>query len=638
MKHIYDNDLARTHVLHVHNVDYSVNAAVLHAALPNIPVDKWEETFSAVSSDLIKDILCFLYTFEVSVSKSRIKEILRASNVLQLSHLQKACEPFVIYNLRPHNYIGWRQFSEEENFHNLVRVCKERISKELNLVNQCKEFQELSFAETCDLMKEQVVDHADILFHAIMSWVLVDEDRYMYVEELIDLIDLTKCSRACLKGATVEPYDKVFQTMSLQKKLVQALLSDTYPCEANEDIKYVPGEANANIEHEQTLNYMDNRIADFGKSIIVAFKNFQMNSTHPDMTLKLSDGNTIKAHQVVLAAHSPYFEAVIRRSVDKQTKQTSRHIDTDILQLDPVAVRVLVEYIYSNKIEIGHTELLDYIHGCDFLQLRILLRQCKNYAKTSIVISQENCFEWFTGSKLFHLTKTMNRAAEFICKNFEQVHTMEGLLNLGLDDMLGVLNNSAFGSVPEHVLYETIIFWIIHNQSERGHLTEFLKSNAMKRCSADIKLDMHAILRGKNLDVNETHQIWEAHYAKLAEKCTGAQEEWNTKHFQVGVENGKLKSRLSGLEDKLKSEQQKWNTKHLQVTGENGKLKSRLSILEDKLKSEQQQWNTMHSQVTSENTQLKLHLSQVEYSFGLAQQVIVGLCSQLSQHGIQPNC
>ena len=201
MRHIYDNELAKTYVLHVHDVDYSVNAAVLHAALPHIPANKWEETFSAVSSELVKDILCFLYTFEVPVSLSKVKDLLRASKVLQLSHLQNACEPFVITNLKPHNYIGWLQFSEEEHFHNLAAVCKEKISKELNLVSQCKEFQELSFVETCDLIKQQAADHADTQFHAIMSWVLVHEDRYKYVEELIDLIDLTKCSRACLKIA-----------------------------------------------------------------------------------------------------------------------------------------------------------------------------------------------------------------------------------------------------------------------------------------------------------------------------------------------------------------------------------------------------------------------------------------------------
>ena len=565
MKHIYDNGLAKTHVLHVHDVDYSVNAAVLHAALPNIPANRWEETFNAVKSDLIKDILRFLYTFEVPVSLSKVKDILRASNVLRLSHLQNACEQFVMDNLKPYNYIGWMHFSEAEKFHNLATVCKEKIAKELNLISQCKEFQELSFAETYDLIKEQAADHADTLFHAIMSWVLVDEDRYKFVEELIDLIDLAKCSRACLKKVVVEPYDKLFQTVPLQRKLLEASLSDTSLYEANEEIKYVPGDDEANIQQEHMLDYKDECIADFGKSMIAAFKNFQMNSMHTDMTVKLSGENSIKAHQVVLVAGSPYFEALVRRSSDEENEQTSSQIIfTDLLQLDPVASKALVEYTYSKKIEISNRELLDYIHGCDFLQLGILLQQCKRYAEESLTISEENCFQWLIGGKLFNLQNTKERAVTFICKNFEKVHKMEGLLNLGHDDIVQVLNNDVLGSIPEQVLYEAIIFWIMHNQSERSHLTEFLQSNAMKRCSADMKLDMHSILREKNFDVSETHQIWEAHYARLAEKLTDVQKadkekekEWNTKQSQVNNENSQLKSKLSNVEYTLRSKDQR---------------------------------------------------------------------------------
>ena len=221
-------------------------------------------------------------------------------------------------------------------------------------------------------------------------------------------------------------------------------------------------------------------------------------------------------------------------------EQSSRQIiHTDLLQLDSVAVKTLVEYIYSNKIEIANNELLDYIHGCDFLQLGVLLQQCKNYAEHSVTISPDNCFQWFIGSKLFSLPYTKNRAVSFICKNFEKVHRMDGLLNLGHDDMVGVLNNDALGSVPEQVLYEVIASWIMHNQGERSHLTEFLKSNAMMCCSTDIKLDLSAILREKNFDVNETHQIWEAHFARLADK------------------NTQLQSRLTQVEDELTLKEQR---------------------------------------------------------------------------------
>ena len=312
-------------------------------------------------------------------------------------------------------------------------------------------------------------------------------------------------------------------------------MSDTQSYEANEETKYVHGEDEASIQQEHVLNYSDNCISDFAKFMIAAFKNFQMNTMHTDMTVKLSDENAIKTHQVVLAAGSPYFEALVRRSSDEENEQTSSEmIHTDLLQLDPVAVKELVKYIYSNKIEIANRELLDYIHGCDFLQLGILLQQCKSYAEQSTAMSQENCFQWFVGGKLFSLPNTKDKALSFICYNFVNVHKMEGLLNLGHEDITEVLNNSALGSIPEQELYEAITFWIMHNQSERSHLTEFLKSNAMNRCSVDMKLELHAILRDANFDVNETHPIWEAHYARLAQICT-----WLT------AENTQLQSSLS---------------------------------------------------------------------------------------------
>ena len=304
------------------------------------------------------------------------------------------------------------------------------------------------------------------------------------------------------KGQSLSHMTKCYKQCHCKGNFLQASLCDTTHNEGAEETKYVHGEDEANIQQGQMLNYKDNCIAHFAKSMIAAFKDFQVETMHTDMTVKLSDESSIKAHQVVLAAGSPYFEALIRRSGDEENEQTSSEIiHTDLLQLDPVAAKALVEYIYSNKTEIANGELLDYIHGCDFLRLGILLQQCKNYAEQSITVSPENCFQWFIGSKLFSLPETKNRAVTVICKNFEKVHKMEGLLNLGHDDMVEVLNNDALGSVPEQVLYGAIVFWIMHNQSTSGrnHLVEFLKSTAMKHCSVDSKLYICEMLREKKL-------------------------------------------------------------------------------------------------------------------------------------------
>ena len=525
MKDIYDNGLANTHVLHVHDTDYSINAAVLHAALPNIPVDKWEETFSQISSDMVEDILRFCYYCEMTVTMSKMKEILCASKVLQLSCLQSACEQFVTLKLKPENYISWLEFSERENFQYLTDVCQSRMVLELYKVIQCREFKELSFAGIKDIIRRQS-HQVDECFHAILSWVLTDDDRFKHVEELIDLIDIRKCSRECLQKAFAEPYENAFQTLSLQKKLNKAILcgSPLYRSRTRRTIKgirYVPNEDETSFREDHLLSCETECIADFATSMIAAVRRFYANTLHTDITLQLSDGDTIKAHQVVLAASSVYFEALLRRSREEHTRQTSFHnINTELSHLDSGVVRALVGYMYTHRIEIEDNALLDHIHGCDFLQLENLLHRCKEYAENSqtLTISPENCFQWFIGSKLFKLPKTENKAFTFICKNFQNVHHMEGLLNLAHEDMVRMLNEHILPSIPEQVLYEVIVRWIMHNKSDRRcHLTTFLKSRAVKNCSVNRKLDVRYILSGDHFDVSEVHQIWEAHYARLAE-------------------------------------------------------------------------------------------------------------------------
>ena len=68
MKSLYEKKLAITHTLCVNKDEYPINEAVLIAGMPNIPTDQWEQCFIQISSDIIGDILQYLYTCEITVS------------------------------------------------------------------------------------------------------------------------------------------------------------------------------------------------------------------------------------------------------------------------------------------------------------------------------------------------------------------------------------------------------------------------------------------------------------------------------------------------------------------------------------------------------------------------------------------
>ena len=121
LKSVYQSSLAQNYTLHVNGKDYPCNEAVMHAALPDIPIQQWEDCFSTIGAlhggtDLIPQLLQYFCTCEISVSMDTLKLTLKACKILHLQHLQEACEQFLWSNLCPLNYISWLKFSKEDKF------------------------------------------------------------------------------------------------------------------------------------------------------------------------------------------------------------------------------------------------------------------------------------------------------------------------------------------------------------------------------------------------------------------------------------------------------------------------------------------------------------------------------------------
>ena len=516
MKSIYTNKLAITHIIRVHDKEYPVNSAVLHAALPNIPASQWQQYFSQVSNDIIGDILQYLYSCEIKVSMVTLKKTLQASKILKLTHLHDACIQLLMENLGPENCIGWYKFCIQENLEFIAEYCREQIARDLNKVRQCDEFQGLTFAELNDLIKNHE-QNVDTQFHAIMTWVLGHEERCGQVEDLIELIDLSKCSRECLQTASETPYKEVLWSASLQHKLLRASLKNSSTKDPQGDQIYQPSVDETRTTKEHVIGLQMQPNIDFAKSIMSTCQSFKTASANTDIIIQLSTGE-IKAHQIVLTTASKYFEALIRTSnVVNKTEACGKPVITDLTQLYSAAVEALVDYMYTGKIVIDNHALLDHIHACDFLHLETLMNKCKTYAEKGINIKADNCFQWMVGSNLFDLPKTKVRAVNFVCKNFSRVYQSEGLLSLGNKELFELLQNDALGCLPEETLYTVLIQWMKHHQEDRkGYLSDFLKSRAMKCCSINQNLDIKDALEGGNFDVDERDQIWTARFARQA--------------------------------------------------------------------------------------------------------------------------
>ena len=527
MKAVYHGNLAQNYTLHINGKDYPCNEAIMHAVLPDIPPEEWGERFSTVSTlggntDLISQILQYFYTCEIHVSMDTLNLILKASRVLNLSHLKDACEHYLCKHLSPEIYCSWLKFSEEENFETISKMCKDGIFNELDRVRQCQDFQRLSFAEVKELVEEHVKlgQSADKLFCAILSW--IEKNDGQYYEELFNLIDMFKCSKQALNMATEEPYEKLLWTASFQNKLFRACLraesmNNESAVSTSAGHQSCDREDTDDGHSEQYLNFAFPSVKKFALDMIQAFQDFQNNAKHTDIIIKLFDKD-IQAHQVVLAAGAPYFEALLRSHASQD--QNTGTMEADLTTMNPVIVPVLVNYMYSKSIHIEDLALLEHIYACDFLQIETLLSKCKEYAERGVQIGPSNCIDWIVGHRTFNLPQTKKNAMRVIWTNLRTVIMLNKLQQLESTELLELLNAQTwqfeYNTVSERDLLEALIAWINCDQESRKQcVTQLLESRAMTHCSVCWDLDMKHVLDSGSFGLSERDQFWQTHCKKM---------------------------------------------------------------------------------------------------------------------------
>ena len=526
MKTVYLGNLAQNYTLHVNGKDYPCNEAMMHAALPNIPLEEWEERFVRISilggnTDLVTQLLQYFYMCEITVSMDTLRPILQASRILDLAHLQRACEFFLHGHLHPSNYFSWMNFSKEEDFEAIHKLCKDGIFKELDKIQQYQEFQRLSFVEIKELVEEHVKlgQNPDKLFCALLSWIQQNEGQNY--EELFDLINLSKCSKQALSMATEEPYEKLLWSISFQNKLFRACLHAESTSNANVASasagQQLSDDTDFHSKHCLNLTYPS--VKKFALDMIRAFHAFQKDAKHVDITMKLSDMD-VHAHQVVLAAGSPYFEAPVRSHVSQN--ENTRKLEADLTTMDPHVVPLIVGYMYSRSVQISNKVLLDHIYASDFLRMDGLLTKCKEYAEREVKMCTDNCIEWIIAHTTFGLPQAKTRAVSFISSDPKAVIHMDKFLQLEGTELLEILDFQPHycwatnNPMSEKDLLEVLVKWINRDkESRKQHLPQLLISKVMQDCSVSWDLDIKHLLDSGSFGISERDQIWQIHCEKM---------------------------------------------------------------------------------------------------------------------------
>ncbi|XP_066527588.1 kelch repeat and BTB domain-containing protein 11 [Hoplias malabaricus] len=126
----------------------------------------------------------------------------------------------------------------------------------------------------------------------------------------------------------------------------------------------------------------------------------------PDLVIEVG-GQKIQAHKSVLAEKSDYFKARLSR---------------DILKVKGVSYKtlsVLIDYVYSSKMNVNKNNVVDVITGAKILQIPCAVQAAIDTMSTQL--TTENCYEILTIAKKQRLSELKETAYRFISDNFLQV-------------------------------------------------------------------------------------------------------------------------------------------------------------------------------------------------------------------------
>ncbi|XP_059162191.1 kelch-like protein 28 [Physella acuta] len=186
-----------------------------------------------------------------------------------------------------------------------------------------------------------------------------------------------------------------------------------------------------------------------------------------DVTMCIQDCR-IPCHKAVLAAASPYFRAMFTTDLHE-----SRQQEVWLRETDPDAVRLLIGYAYSGKLEITSANAQSLLTTASLLQMSTVQKACAKFMESQL--DEANCVGIQCFASVHNCEELYTKAKEFIEKNFTIVCRTEEFLDLPLDKVVDIVSSDELNVEKEEIVYEAIVTWVSHDmKNRRQHLGELM--------------------------------------------------------------------------------------------------------------------------------------------------------------------
>ncbi len=192
------------------------------------------------------------------------------------------------------------------------------------------------------------------------------------------------------------------------------------------------------------------------KKVLAGLALQQANGTLCDIQLK-AEQQTIPAHKGVLAAATPYFEAMFTGNFD----ETKAHV-VEIKDVTFTGLKNVVQSIYTDKIDINAENVADILPAAHLLQMADIVKDCQSWMKKRI--TKNNCFDFLRLAEKYNIESVEAAVMDFILKNFSVVSDMDSFMEISQQALCRYLSSDVLKSeMNEYSVYKATKKWILKN-------------------------------------------------------------------------------------------------------------------------------------------------------------------------------
>lgn len=149
---------------------------------------------------------------------------------------------------------------------------------------------------------------------------------------------------------------------------------------------------------------------------------FRQAGTLCDVVLESSDGAKFRVHKLVLASSSSYFQAMFTGEMLESTKDNIK------LDIDSHSLEVLIDFVYTNKVELKSLESAKAVLFCaNMLLMHGVESVCSDFIGENV--TSNNCFCIAEFAEMISSQELKKNVIDFMQDNFAEVVKKEGIMS-----------------------------------------------------------------------------------------------------------------------------------------------------------------------------------------------------------------